>query len=264
MTEDPGQKDDQLARLHDIVARLRGENGCPWDREQTVESLKPCLVEETYEVIDAIDSGVSEHHEEELGDLLLQIVLQSRIREEQGEFSLNDVAHKICEKLVRRHPHVFGDVDVSDSRQVLKNWEQIKKKERGDKAASLFSGIPRQLPALYKAQRIQSRAARVGFDWDNENDVMAKVLEELDETRVASAADDKDSLREELGDLLFSVVNFSRFKGIKAEEALEAANRKFVKRFNKMEQRIHAEGKDMKDCSLAEMDAHWNAVKESE
>ena len=249
----------------DVVGTLRGEGGCPWDREQTLASLKPFLVEETYELIDAVDSDDPARHREELGDVLLQLVLHCQIRKEQGDFTFGDVAATLCEKLVRRHPHVFGDVLVSGSSEVLSNWEVIKSSEKEGGPRSALEGVPNHLPALHKAQRVQARAARVGFDWSETVDVVAKVDEELAEVKQAVAADDRETeVREEIGDLLFSVVNLCRFLHIDAEEALRATISKFVRRFREVEQRLRALGKAPGDCSLAEMDAVWDAVKAEE
>jgi tetrapyrrole methylase family protein/MazG family protein len=251
-----------IDRLLAVVDRLRGEGGCPWDREQTLDTLKPYLVEECYEVLDALDDGTPEDHAEELGDVLLQIAMHARIRAEEGAFTFDDVAHRIADKLIYRHPHVFGDVDVADSDEVLANWEQLKAKEK--EGRSTLAGIPRHLPALQKAQRLQSRAARVGFDWDHVHDVVAKIDEELAETREAMQQDDQEHLTEELGDLLFAVVNLARFSGINAEEALRRTCDKFIRRFGGVEQRVRDNGQDLHECGLEVLDAHWNAVKEDE
>ena len=251
-----------IDRLLQVVTRLRGNDGCPWDREQTLETLKPCLIEEAYEVLDALDADNPEQHAEELGDVLLQIVMQARIREEARAFSFDDVAHRISDKLIRRHPHVFGDTRADNSREVLANWERLKADEKADSPdRSMLAGVPRHLPALQKAQRVQGRAARVGFDWEQVSDVVAKVEEELAETRVAMAAGDAANVREELGDLLFAVVNLARFLDINAEDALRQTIDKFIRRFQEVERRVRADGRDLQDCSLAEMDSHWEAIK---
>lgn len=258
------ESQDGLRRLLDIVARLRGEGGCPWDREQTLESLKPHLIEEAYEVIDAIDSGDPARHLEELGDLLLQIALHAQLRRERGDFTFDDIARAIAEKLVRRHPHVFGDVKVADSREVLKNWEAIKVREKEGGSRSVLEGVPRHLPALQRAQRVQARAARVGFDWPDAQGVLQKIQEELAETREALAAGDENRVREEMGDLFFALVNFCRFQHVNAEEALEGTIRKFITRFQALEQKFERDGRRLADCALAEMDAEWEAVKQRE
>jgi len=254
-----------VSRLLSVVSRLRGEGGCPWDRKQTLESLKPFLIEECYELIDAIDDGRSDQHMDELGDVLLQVALQSEIRSEEGVFCFDDVANHLADKLVRRHPHVFADVKADTPEEVVKNWERIKAKERADEAPrSLVDGIPRHLPALQRAQRIQSRVARVGFDWDDVCDVIGKVEEELSECREALAAEDHEHLKEELGDLLFATVNLSRFQGINAEEALDAGVNKFATRFKAVEQRVLDSGRVVEDCTLEELDAEWDQVKRTE
>ncbi|MBI3985532.1 MAG: nucleoside triphosphate pyrophosphohydrolase [Lentisphaerae bacterium] len=262
-----------MDELLKIMALLRGKGGCPWDREQTLESLKQYLVEECYEVVDALDSGEPEKHKEELGDLLLQVVFQSQIRKEQGRFTFQDVVRSIRDKLIRRHPHVFERVRVSDSAEVLRNWDRIKGDEKRAKSKdgktrpeprSAVEGIPRCLPALHRAHQIQKRVARVGFDWDAAEDVVAKVAEELKEVRGALAAGDEAHTREEIGDLLFAVVNLARKKGWNAEEVLDGTIAKFVRRFQAVERRIHAEGRQLSDCSLKEMDRHWNGVKREE
>ncbi|MFH1477800.1 MAG: nucleoside triphosphate pyrophosphohydrolase [Verrucomicrobiota bacterium] len=260
-----------LQNLLDIMAKLRGADGCPWDREQTLEMLKQYLVEECYEVIDAIDSGQADKHADELGDLLLQVVFQAQIRREAGLFAFEDVVDRICKKLIRRHPHVFSNVRVSGSQDVLKNWEAIKAQEKKDAAdqrsgepSSLVGNMPRHLPALHKAHHLQKRLARVGFDWNQVHDVVAKIDEELAEVKQALAAGDAEQINAELGDLLFAVVNLSRFQGLNAEEVLQRAVDKFAKRVQAVEQRVRRSGRELSQCSLAELDAHWNAVKAAE
>lgn len=253
---------DQLLTL---MERLRSPGGCPWDREQTLKSLKQYLIEEAYEVIDAIDSGDPARHVEELGDLLLQVVFQAQIRKEQGDFDFNDVAQSISDKLIRRHPHVFGDVQVTGSGEVLRNWEAIKAREKNeDKPRSAVDGVPRHLPALHKAHQVQSRAARVGFDWTRAQDVVDKIEEELKEVKEALISHDANHIREEIGDLLFAVVNLSRFQKMNAEELLAATIEKFVRRFQAVENRVHEAGRQMADCTLEELDRHWNAIKAQE
>jgi tetrapyrrole methylase family protein/MazG family protein len=253
-----------IDRALDVVSRLRGERGCPWDREQTLESLKPYLIEESYEVLDALDCGDPCRHLEELGDVLLQVLLHAQIRKEHGTFGFEDVAHRLADKLIRRHPHVFGDTRVSDSEDVLRNWETIKAGEKERGSGSALDGIPRHLPALQRAQRVQSRASRVGFDWTRVEDVVAKVEEELAEVKKTLAGDDGERTAEEIGDLLFAVVNLSRFREIRAEQALQKTVTKFAKRFGEVERRVRADGRTLAGCSLAEMDAHWDAVKREE
>ncbi len=257
---------EAIERLVGVMRKLRGPGGCPWDREQTNESLKSDLIEEAYEVIDAIESGNVSHLEEELGDLLLQVVFHSQICEEDGHFEFSDVANAIVDKLERRHPHVFGEVQVADSSEVLQNWDAIKKTEKkeGDKPASIVSGIPRHLPALQKAHQIQKRAARAGFDWDHINDVLAKLHEEIDEVKDAINRDHEEDIRDELGDLLFSVVNVSRFLGHNPEELLNHNIKKFVRRFQQVEGKVHATGKEFKEFSLDELDTFWEQAKAEE
>lgn len=254
-----------MERLLDIMRKLRGPDGCPWDREQTLDSLKSNLVEETYEVIDAIESGDRSELKAELGDLLLQVVFQAQIAAEEGAFTFDDVAQGIAGKLVRRHPHVFGNVRADTSGEVLRNWEKIKKTEKdGDKPRSLVEGIPRHLPALAKAHLVQKRVARAGFEWDEIGGVIAKLEEELAEVKEALARQDADAIREELGDLLFSTVNLSRWLGHESEELLNRNIAKFMRRFRALEDRLHADGRELGTCSLAELDAVWDAVKQQE
>lgn len=250
-----------MKQLTDIVSRLRSEDGCPWDREQTLESVKECLLEECYEVIDAIDSGDPEQHKEELGDLLLQVLFQSQIQTEAGNFSLNDVAETLAAKLIRRHPHVFGDDSAADSAEVLRKWEEIKASEKPEGKKSIIQGIPRHLPALLKAQRVQAKVARVGFDWTEVEDVVAKIDEELAEVKEALADGNPAELKAEIGDLLFAVVNLSRFRGQNAESALDETVARFSKRFRLVEDMVRADGRKMTDCTLAELDVYWEAAK---
>ncbi len=253
-----------IGRLLDTVRRLRSQDGCPWDRKQTLKTLKQYLIEESYEVIDAIDSGSVDLHREELGDVLLQVALQAQIRDEQEEFNFDDVADRLADKLIRRHPHVFGDAKADTSEEVLKNWEQIKAEERGKTKKTVFDGVARHIPALQKAQRIQSRASRLGFDWSEIEPVLEKVEEELQEVREALKAEKKEQIEEEIGDLLFSVANLCRFVDVVGEQALEKCNRKFMRRFTDMEKRIQDEGKELSSCSLDEMETHWIAAKKAE
>ena len=245
-----------------VMERLRAENGCPWDRKQTHESLKPYLIEETYEVISAIDSGNDDELKEELGDLLLQIVFHAQIAKEDGRFDIDDVAKTIVEKLIRRHPHVFGDLKVSGSDEVLQNWEKIKKEEGKE---SIFDGVPEGLPSLLKARRVQEKAKRVGFDWNNIEGTLDKVKEEFDELSEAIKFGKKEKISEEFGDLLFSLVNVSRFLDIDAEDSLRQTIEKFMKRFKNVEKIIKSKGgKDLKNYTINELDEIWEDVKRRE
>ncbi len=257
---------ESIERLLDVMRKLRAPDGCPWDREQTNESLKSDLIEEAYEVIDAIESGDVSDLEEELGDLLLQVVFHSQICSEDGRFEFHNVADGISDKLVRRHPHVFGEVEVSGSGEVLQNWDAIKKaeKRKGDKPASIVSGIPKHLPALQKAHQVQKRAARAGFDWDHIDDVFAKLHEEIEEVKEAINRNHEDDIRAELGDLLFSVVNVSRYLGHNPEELLNHNVKKFVRRFQHVEDRVHESGKEFKEFTLDQLDAFWDDAKRQE
>ncbi len=247
------------------MSRLRGPDGCPWDREQTIDSLKSNLIEETYEVIDAMESGDRSELKEELGDLLLQVVFQAQICDEEGAFTFDDVAGTIADKLVRRHPHVFGDVQADTSDQVIRNWEKIKKTEKGGETPrSLVDGIPRHLPALSKAHLVQKRVAKVGFEWDEIGGVVAKLEEELAEVKEAMENKDAAAIREELGDLLFSTVNLSRYLGHESEELLNENIAKFSRRFQCLENRLHTEGRELENCSIDELEAVWQAVKREE
>lgn len=258
-------KKQPIDHVLDIMRKLRDpEGGCPWDREQNLETLKPFLIEECYELIDAIDSGEVEKHKEELGDMLLQIVFQVQLRQEMGQFGFDDICTVLAEKLIRRHPHVFADVKVTGSKDVLTKWEEIKNTEKKSGKRSVVEGVPKHLPALMKAHQVQSRAARVGFDWSALHDVMAKLEEELAETKEAIRQGNREQIAEEIGDLLFSVVNLSRFQKLHAEELLAATVRKFARRFQAVEARAHARNKAMTDCSLSELDAFWNDVKREE
>lgn len=259
-----------IERLHSIMTRLRDpETGCPWDKVQTLESLKPCLLEETYELLAAMDRPEDRaNYVEELGDVLLQVMFQCVMAEQAGAFSFDDVANAISDKLVRRHPHVFGDVVANDPATVLKNWEQIKQQEhRKEVRHSALDGVPQALPALLKAQRTSEKAARVGFDWEDSSGALEKVEEELGELREAVAERksenpaDSGHVKEELGDLLFSVTNYARHVKVDAESALEGATAKFARRFRAVEAGAKAAGRDLKSMTLAEMDALWEAAK---
>lgn len=242
-----------------VMARLRRKDGCPWDREQSHESLKPYIIEETYEVLDAIDRKDDDELREELGDVLLQIVFHAQIAAEQSRFTMDDVAAAIVEKLKRRHPHVFGNVEVEDSREVLRNWEEIKKEEGKD---SVLDGVPDGLPALLKAQRVQEKVRRVGFDWESIGGTFDKVREEIGELEKAVKDGDQAGIEDEFGDILFSLVNVARFLDINAEESLRQTTKKFSHRFRYIENRIEEKGeRPIEEYSLEELDALWNEAK---
>ncbi|HET6845636.1 MAG TPA: nucleoside triphosphate pyrophosphohydrolase [Anaerolineales bacterium] len=252
-----------LESLQEVIAHLRAPDGCPWDRKQTHTSLRPHLLEEAYEAIQAMDSGDATALREELGDLLLQIMLNAQIASEAGDFTLNDVTMGIHEKLIRRHPHVFGELKVADVDGVLANWEKLKEGERakqGD-ASGLLEGVPAALPALSQAQEYQDRAARVGFDWPEISGVLEKISEEVEEVR---AATDASALEAEIGDLLFSLVNFARWKSVDAESCLRAANQRFRRRFRHIEAVARQEGRRLTDLSAKDMDTLWNEAKSDE
>ncbi|ANI30998.1 nucleoside triphosphate hydrolase [Yersinia entomophaga] len=261
-----------LQRLLDIMRALRDpENGCPWDRKQTFDTIAPYTLEETYEVLDAIQRQDYPDLRDELGDLLFQVVFYAQMGQEQGLFAFDDICNAISDKLVRRHPHVFPvsgqSAEVMDSAEIIAGWEQRKAGERADKALySALDDIPDALPALMKAHKIQKRCAAVGFDWDTLGPVLDKVYEEIDEVmfEAKQAVVDEEKLGEEIGDLLFATVNLSRHLGHKAENALQAANRKFERRFRQVEQIVTASGRKMEDASLAEMEAAWQQVKKQE
>ena len=253
------------------MVRLRDpETGCPWDRVQTLSTLKPCVLEETYELLAAMDRPDDQsNYVEELGDVLLQVMFQCVMAEQEGRFSFDDVANAISDKLVRRHPHVFGDVDAKDPATVLRNWEQIKQQEHRKEARhSALDGVPSTLPALLKAQRSQEKAARVGFDWKDAKGPLAKIREEIAELEEAVATSSDTSLdehvKEELGDLLFSVTNLARHLKADSESALEGSTAKFARRFRAVEAGAKAVGRDLKSMTLEEMDALWDKAKDAE
>ena len=248
-----------FAKLCEIVAKLRAPGGCPWDREQTHESLLPALIEEAYEVAGAVRANDSANFREELGDLLLLIVMHAEIARESGRFDINGVLKEITEKLIRRHPHVFGTSDARDSGAVLKQWESIK---RGEKTERHYLGdLPAALPALVRAQKAQSKVARVNFDWTEVRDVIAKIEEEIQELKQAVLEQDRESIEDEIGDLLFAVVNLARKYKLDAENALQRATDKFVARFDRLEDELQRQGKRLGDADLIELDAIWNAIK---
>jgi tetrapyrrole methylase family protein/MazG family protein len=249
-----------LESFAEIVAHLRAPNGCPWDREQTHESLRKHLLEESYEAISAIDSGNFDDMREEFGDLLLQVVLQSQIANEERQFNINQVIQGIHSKIVRRHPHVFGDLELDGVQGVLANWEKLKEKERGEKKEErgLLDGVPLALPALSQAQEYQDRAARVGFDWTDVEGVLDKVREEIEEIKNAET---NFELASEIGDLFFALVNVARWKHVDAESALRGTNIKFKKRFAYVDQGAKRQGRNLSELSLEEMDVLWNEAK---
>ena len=262
-----------FSELIDIMARLRAPGGCPWDREQSFDSIKPYLLEETYEVLDAIDARDWPNLAEELGDLLLQVVFFAQMAKEAGHFEVADSVEAINSKLIRRHPHVFGDGDAKTSSEVLKRWDEIKteeKKAKKEKPKGLLEGVSRALPALVEAQQISSKAARSGFDWPSINDVFAKMHEELAELDEARADTSKDAptkqeaIASEIGDLLFTIVNIARFLKVDPEQALRGTNARFRNRFGSVEAGLAAQGKTTSDASLDEMEALWQAAKKTE
>ena len=278
----PTSAGDWFAKLVAVQARLRAPNGCPWDREQTHQTLRTYLIEEAYEVLEALESGDDPKFAEEMGDLLLQIVFHSQIAAEEGRFTVSDVIREIHDKMIRRHPHVFGELHAKDSAEVLRNWEQIKAHERrlkqeggkhaADKPAmdtaaaepSLLDGVSHALPATLEGFQLTRKAARIGFDWENADGVLEKVAEETAELKKALASKDAKSLEEEVGDLLFAAINLSRFVGADPEIALKKANAKFSRRFRAMERAARATGREFKDLPREEMEALWDAAKKAE
>lgn len=252
----------QMQRLLRIIARLRGPRGCPWDRQQTHRSIRHNLIEEAYEAVDALERGRLREFQEELGDLLMQIVFHAQVAAEAGRFTFDDVARGIADKLVRRHPHVFGRRKLATSQQVLQQWETIKKQER--QTNSIIGHIPHHLPALLKADKIQRKVARVGFDWQHVHEVVAKIEEELQELKRALATGQRRAFADELGDLLFATVNLARFEGLQAEELLNRTIRKFIRRFQQMERVVQRRGRQIHECSPAELDVLWEAAKRTQ
>ncbi len=257
-----------IEKLVHLVEQLRGDNGCPWDKEQTRETLKPMLIEEAYEVLHALDAGDPEELKEELGDLLFQVIFHARIAQEQGEFDMADVIDRSHEKMVRRHPHVFGDADLKSAVDVLKNWEDIKAAEKGIQSSlhpesnkSLLDGIPSKLPALHRAYQITAKASRVGFDWPQLEDLLSKMGEEASELADAHSRHDSKKIIDEVGDMLFVAANIARFLGIDPETALQRSNDKFSRRFRYVESAIKEQGREIRNVSLSEMDALWEDAK---
>jgi tetrapyrrole methylase family protein/MazG family protein len=254
---------EKFDKLVEIMEILRSEKGCPWDRVQNHDTLKRYLLEETYELIEAIENKDPKSIKEELGDLILQIVFHSQIAKEQGNFDINDVIDSIIQKMIGRHPHVFGEAEFKTPEEVLNQWDE-RKKEEGKLGSSILEGIPLALPSLLKAYKIQSRVAKVGFDWDNVDGVIDKIKEELKEVQEAIKIGEKIKIEEEIGDLLFSLVNLARFLRIDPETALRKTNRKFEKRFKRLEKLAQQKGKSLKDMTLSEMDSLWEEIKNSE
>jgi nucleoside triphosphate diphosphatase len=261
MPNDRSKISEDFAKLCDIVARLRAPDGCPWDREQTNQSLLPALIEEVYETAEAARAQDDAHFREELGDLLLLVVMHAQIARETGRFDLAGVIEQVSNKLLRRHPHVFGTSEARDAGAVLKQWEAIKREEKNADSHFLAS-LPKALPALVRAQKAQSKAARVNFDWAALRDVMDKVEEEFGETKEAIRSRQNDKIEDEIGDLLFAVVNLARKCKIDAETALQSATDKFVSRFNRLEDELKARGRKLGEVELAELDAIWDEIKQ--
>jgi len=260
-------KELQLDRLIEIMSRLRSEGGCPWDIEQTHESLIPYIIEEAFEVVDAIREGDSMHLKEELGDLLLQVVFHSQIADEKGVFDFDEVAREVSDKMIRRHPHVFGEAIAANPNEVLSQWEQIKRKEKGGPCDSLYlKGVAKGLPPLLAAMKLQKKAAKVGFDWPSSKEVIDKIKEEIveveDELALKTAVDSREAkLIDEVGDLFFAVVNLARSLGVNPEEALQSTNSKFEKRFNQLEVSLEAQGVSLKEATLEQMELEWQKAK---
>lgn len=263
MSEHRSPITDHFAKLRDIVAQLRSPDGCPWDREQTNASLVPKLIEEAYEVAHAAREQDDENLREELGDVLLLVLMQAQIATERSAFNIDQVLEEVAAKLIRRHPHVFGESEAHDAGAVVHLWESVKRREKEGRGEHYLAGVAAALPALMRAHKIQSKAARVHFDWHEVSDVVAKVEEELGETKEALTRGDEDEIAEEIGDLLFAVVNLARKSKLESETLLQAATDKFVRRFNSLEDELRARGKKLGDVSLEELDAIWNAQKES-
>lgn len=248
-----------LLELMDVVDRLRSEQGCPWDRQQTAQSLLPYLLEETYEVMESVTADDAAALREELGDLLLHVVFQGSLASEAGQFTLADSIRAVLHKLVRRHPHVFGEPPVADTTVIRQRWEAAKRREKG--RTSILDGVPRTLPALNRARRLQEKASSVGFDWQQVEDVWAKVAEEMGELREACSNGDSDAMQEEFGDVLFSLVNLGRFLSLSGEDALRQSTGKFEQRFRAIEQELARQGRRIEDATLDEMDGIWNRLR---
>ncbi|MBG9585660.1 nucleoside triphosphate pyrophosphohydrolase [Cytobacillus firmus] len=261
----PPAKDEAVlykdfSKLRSIIAELRGPNGCPWDKKQTHESLKKYLIEEAYELIEAIDNEDTEHMTEELGDVLLQVMLHAQIGEDEGYFAIDDVIEGLSEKMIRRHPHVFGDMQAENEEDVLKNWQSIKQEEKGDNQESMMDSVPKSFPNLMRAAEIQKKAAKAGFDWKEVEPAWEKVKEEIAEFE-KEAADFSPEMEPEFGDILFALVNIARFYKIDAEEAVRKTNEKFIRRFKYVEERVMMSGRKFEDFTLEQLDEFWNEAK---
>jgi len=257
------QAEAALKRLLKIIQTLRSPDGCLWDKKQTKEDIAKYLLEETYELIDAINSGSPKALKEEMGDLLFQVLFLARIEEEAGEFNISNVMEYVAEKMIRRHPHVFGNTKVKNIEEIKANWEDIKKyaENRKEKPGGIFDRIPQSMPSLLRAQKVTENASKVGFDWEKTEEVLAKIEEELSEFKAALKTNNAKYIREEIGDLLFSMVNLCRFVDVNAEDALKASLEKFTERFSYIQEKLMEQGKDLTDASLKEMDDLWNESK---
>ena len=263
MRKRSGPEKAALTRLLEIIRKLRSDNGCLWDKKQKKEDVAKYLLEEAYELIDAIDNGSPNDLKEEMGDLLFQILFLARISEEAGDFSISDVMEYVADKMIRRHPHVFGDTKVKDITEIKANWEDIKKhlEKRNEDSSGLFGRIPRSLPSLKRAQKVTEKASGVGFDWGTTEEVLDKIEEELTEFKASLKTGNVNYIREEIGDIMFSLVNLCRFVDVNAEEALSASLAKFIDRFSYIEEKLTERGKDLTGASLKEMDDLWNESK---
>lgn len=258
-------KNYKIEDLLDIMEQLRGENGCPWDKVQTHQSIKKSMIEECYEAIDALDSGNDDAFANELGDVLLQVVFHAQLAKERGAFDFDRVVNEICNKLISRHTHVFGADKAGDAEEALSNWEKNKKKEKGlETYTDMLKDVPHYLPALMRSEKIQKKAGSVGFDWDSIEPVYEKLCEETDELKAAAAERDMEKIEEEYGDLLFAAVNLGRFLKVTPEIALAKASDKFIGRFEKMEHEATAQNLDLAELSLAQMDAIWEKIKKKQ
>lgn len=249
-------------KLVQIMGRLRGPDGCPWDHQQTHESIVPQLIEETYEVVEAIEKRNSLNLSEELGDLLLHVVFHAQMAQEEGTFTIDDVVSGITQKLIRRHPHVFGDTQVDGAEEVIKNWDKIKDMEKASQGyESLLSGVPRSLPGLQQAYKLTKKASKVGFDWQQTEEVIKKIEEEIEELKEVLTKTDQKEIEHEIGDLFFTLANICRHIHVHPEEALRGANGRFRERFGYMEKKVHQKGKEISDLSMTEMDQLWEEAK---